>query len=49
MEESKNLTVFQYQVGYINSQMAGECERIFESLAHKINQKLKRVSENYRN
>ena len=39
LEESKNLLVFQYQVGYVNNQMPKECERIFEDLAKKINKR----------
>lgn len=47
LEESKNLLVYQYQVGYINTQMSCESERIFESLSNKINKRWKSIGRHY--
>ena len=36
LEESKNIKVLQYQVGYLNNQMCTETERVFNLMATKI-------------
>lgn len=47
LEESKNILVYQYQVGYINSQMSSETQRIFEGLSNKINTRWKSIGRRY--
>ena len=41
LEESKNIKVFQYQVGYLNNQMCTETERVFELMATKLSKRWK--------
>ena len=47
VEESKNLLVFQYQVGYISSQMPKECERVFADIGKKIKKRWNFIGKRY--
>ena len=45
LEESKNMFVFKYQVGFINNQVCTESERVLELMGKKITKKWRYVSK----
>lgn len=47
VEESKNLIVLKYQVGYFNKQVCEEGFRVFTEMGRKFLERWKKLGESY--